>query len=110
MQKCLRIRELCEPAVENGSFEARKRSNLTQVGALTNIEAHEVVSETVKNSLCKEPSFLRPFFSATLAQVKPRTKFGLFGDSTLRANIVEMVSGETILLSPKRPNLVHGFT
>ena len=49
-------------------------------------------------------------FSATLAQVKPRTKFGLFGDN-------EMVSPETIstmlaqsVLSPKRPNLVRGFT
>ena len=77
--------------------------------ALTNIKAHEVVSETVKNSLQRATLFAT-IFSATLAQVKPHTKFDLFGDNTFRANIVEMVSGETISLPPKRPNLVRGFT
>ena len=76
---------------------------------LTNIKAHEVVSETVKNSLQRATLFAT-IFSATLAQVKPSTKFSLFGDN-------EMVSPETIstrfarsVLPPKRPNLVRGFT
>ena len=76
--------------------------------ALTNIKAHEVVSETVENTL-QRANLFAAIFSATLAQVKTRTKFGLFGDN-------EMVSPETIstifarsVLSPKRPHLVRGF-
>ena len=34
--KSLRIRYLYEPAVENGGFESRKRSNLTKVGGAEN--------------------------------------------------------------------------